>query len=78
MTDCEQPKETPTARPASALAAMRRHTDPVTPRHMAQRQPSYAPVGATCPGDERWAPPAGFRPYERTARLGQGQECWPR
>ncbi|TFV87664.1 DUF1990 domain-containing protein [Blastococcus sp. CT_GayMR16] len=45
---------------------------------MAARQVSYAPVGSTPPGDDRWTPPHGFRPYERTVVVGRGQEHWAR
>jgi uncharacterized protein (UPF0548 family) len=38
---------------------------------------SYGAVGATGPADEIWSqPPQGYRRYERTVRLAQGQEHW--
>jgi uncharacterized protein (UPF0548 family) len=43
---------------------------------LADRPLSYAPAGATRPGEERWAPPAGFRTYERTQVLGSGEPLW--
>jgi uncharacterized protein (UPF0548 family) len=48
----------------------------VTALHLAQRELSYTPVGSTSLADERWTPPTGFRPYERTVRIGQGQAFW--
>ena len=43
---------------------------------LAGRGLSYAPGGATRPGDERWTPPPGFRAHERTVVVGRGQEHW--
>jgi uncharacterized protein (UPF0548 family) len=44
---------------------------------LADRQLSYAPVGATCPQEKRWKQPrAGFRSYEQTVRIGRGQAQW--
>jgi len=38
---------------------------------------SYEEVGATCPGDDVWPEHhSGFRSYERTVRIGHGQEQW--
>jgi uncharacterized protein (UPF0548 family) len=45
-------------------------------RDLATRAPTYAPVGATHPGDETWTPPAGFRAVEQTVRLGDGRALW--
>ena len=52
------------------------HADAVTAPDLSQRELSYAPVGATCPRDERWTPPAGFRRYERTVSIGRGPAFW--
>jgi uncharacterized protein (UPF0548 family) len=41
------------------------------------RSASYDAVGATRPDDERWtARPRGYRAYERTVRIGEGQQRW--
>lgn len=42
------------------------------------RQLSYAPVGSTRPGDQEWAPPPGWRAYERSVVVGRGQQEWQR
>jgi len=43
---------------------------------LAARVLTYAPVGGTSPAEERWAPPAGVRAFERTVSLGHGEERW--
>jgi uncharacterized protein (UPF0548 family) len=44
---------------------------------LAERSPTYSPVGATRPGDKRWTqPPSGYRTYERTVRIGHGEADW--
>lgn len=44
---------------------------------MQDRGLTYGPVGATRPDEETWGDrPPGYRPYERTVTLGQGQRCW--
>jgi uncharacterized protein (UPF0548 family) len=41
--------------------------------------PTYAPLGATAPGDERWSErPGGLRAFERTVHAGSGDEYWER
>jgi uncharacterized protein (UPF0548 family) len=41
------------------------------------RKLTYSPAGVTRPEDDAWTtPPSGFRVYERTVRVGQGQELW--
>ncbi len=43
---------------------------------LAERALSYEAVGATRPAAARWAPPAGYRSYEKTVRIGSGDDCW--
>lgn len=46
---------------------------------LAARSLSYDAVGATRPQDERWLQqPEGYRSFERTVRLGDGDACWER
>lgn len=37
---------------------------------------TYAPVGATRPGQERWDPPPEGLAYERIVRIGTGDALW--
>ncbi len=46
------------------------------PTRLAVRSVSYDAVGATRPEVDHWTGHAGYRSYERTVRLGQGQRCW--
>ncbi len=39
---------------------------------------TYAPVGSTRDPAVVTSPPAGFRAFERTVRIGEGPECWAR
>jgi uncharacterized protein (UPF0548 family) len=49
----------------------------VAEKDLAERQLSYAPVGATRLDQERWAEQLpGFRRYARTVRIGRGQQLW--
>ena len=41
-----------------------------------QRALNYTVVGGTAPAAEPWLPPAGWRAYEHTVRLGSGTEFW--
>ncbi|MGZ4658753.1 MAG: DUF1990 family protein [Blastococcus sp.] len=44
---------------------------------LAARNLSYAPSGSTDPKSELWTTrPAGFRAFERTVRIGQGETEW--
>lgn len=45
-------------------------------RPLWQRQVSYAAVGATKAADLMSYPPAGYRPFERRARIGHGELRW--
>ena len=46
-------------------------------RPLAARGENYDAVGATRPADAAWPQhPAGFRTFERTVRIGHGQERW--
>ncbi|MFJ3404172.1 DUF1990 family protein [Promicromonospora sp. NPDC090134] len=44
--------------------------------HLGRRARNYSVVGATAPAEEQWQPPAGWRAYEHTVRLGSGDELW--
>jgi uncharacterized protein (UPF0548 family) len=47
------------------------------PAELASRRLTYGPVGATRPAEEDWTPPApGFRAYQRTLAIGQGDPVW--
>lgn len=48
----------------------------LTVDRLARRDMSYDVVGGTAPDVEVWAPPAGWRAYERTVRLGSGTDLW--
>lgn len=37
---------------------------------------TYPDVGATMPADRAWSPPDGYRAFETTIVLGQGDEHW--
>ncbi|WP_036960312.1 DUF1990 family protein [Promicromonospora kroppenstedtii] len=42
-----------------------------------RRRPlTYTGVGSTAPAAEQWPPPAGWRAYEHTVRLGSGTDLW--
>ena len=44
---------------------------------LAERVPSYSPLGATRPAEERWTQAIpGFRRYERTVLIGHGTRQW--
>jgi uncharacterized protein (UPF0548 family) len=43
---------------------------------LAARSVTYQSVGATRSADAEWTPPAGFRAFEQTARIGHGQAHW--
>jgi uncharacterized protein (UPF0548 family) len=43
---------------------------------LAARALTYGPAGLTRPDSDRWDGPPGRRAYERTVRLGRGEECW--
>ncbi|GAA1867107.1 DUF1990 domain-containing protein [Myceligenerans crystallogenes] len=43
---------------------------------LSDRDISYAVVGATAPAAELWQSPEGWRAYERTVRLGSGNDLW--
>jgi len=44
---------------------------------LAERSPTYSPVGATRPADQRWAQrPSGYHAFERTVRIGHGEADW--
>src|SRR5579884_2859590 len=43
---------------------------------LAERELSYDAAGGTQPQLAEWTPPAGYRAYERTVRLGAGDVCW--
>ena len=42
----------------------------------AARELTYPAVGGTRPADEAWAPPPGWRAYERTVPIGRGDRVW--
>ncbi|MFD7310994.1 DUF1990 family protein [Promicromonospora sp. NPDC059942] len=44
--------------------------------HLGRRAHSYSVAGATTPATEQWRPPAGWRAYEHTVRLGSGDDLW--
>lgn len=47
------------------------------PVGLADRSPSYSPLGATRPAERRWTQTIpGFRRYERTVLVGQGTGQW--
>ena len=48
----------------------------MTTTGLGTRALSYAPVGATAPGDAVWNAPRGFRAYERTVAIGRGESQW--
>lgn len=41
-----------------------------------RRALTYSVVGGTTPAAEQWQPPAGWRAYEHTVRLGFGTDLW--
>ncbi|MDT0277743.1 DUF1990 family protein [Blastococcus goldschmidtiae] len=43
---------------------------------VAARPLTYSSPGAPAPGEETWAPPAGFRAHERTVPVGSGDARW--
>ena len=43
---------------------------------LTSRALSYPVVGGTHPADEDWAPPPGWRAYERTVPIGRGETAW--
>lgn len=45
-------------------------------RRLNQRAFNYDVVGPTAPDTEPWRPPAGWRTYEHTVRLGSGADLW--
>jgi len=63
---------------AAVQQAGGRHDDVVTlvSHHLGCRELSYDVVGATAAREDVWRPPSGWRPYERTVRLGAGPELW--
>ena len=49
---------------------------PTLPTSLAARPRTGPEPGATRPADAAWTPPAGWRAYERTARIGSGAAVW--
>ena len=43
---------------------------------LGRRALGYTVVGSTAPADEQWQPPARWRAYEHTVRLGAGADLW--
>ncbi len=48
----------------------------MTSPRLTDRALTYGPAGVTAPVDEVWAAPSRRRAYERTVRVGRGDEGW--